>query len=85
MSFNLLKNDCAILNKYLKFASFESVSFYDRFWDGNCVNPRWLFDEFSLDQRSHLRNTYITELIKNFYVECNVVEVCRIELEREVL
>ena len=74
MSFNLLKNDCVILNKYLKFASFESVSFYDRFWDSNRVNPGRLFNKFSLDQRSHLRNVYIGALINSFYVENDVEE-----------
>lgn len=74
MSFSLLKNDCVILNKYLKFASFKSVSFYDRFWDSNRVNSGGLLNEFSLDQRSHLRNAYIWVLINSFYVETNVEE-----------
>ena len=72
MSFSLLEDYCAVLNKYLKFASFELVSFYDGFWDSNCINPRWLFDKLSLHQRSHLRNAYIQGSINSFYVDSNV-------------
>jgi len=73
MSFNLLKNYCVVLDKNLKFTSFESISFHDGFWDSERINPRWLFDKFSPDQRSHLRNAYIEELINTFYVENDVV------------
>lgn len=72
MSRNFLKNDCVVLNKYLEFTSFEFVSFYDGFRDSDRIDPRWLLDDFSPNQRSHLRNVYIQKLINSFYVENNV-------------
>lgn len=72
MSFDLSKNDYSFLNDYLKFTILESVGFNDRLRNGNCINSRWLFHEFSFDQRSYLRNFYIKRGIKVFYVENHV-------------
>ena len=53
MSFNLFKNNCAVLNEYLKPTSFESISFYDEIWVSNGIDPRWLFEP-----TQHFQNRY---------------------------
>ncbi len=62
-SFDLSKNDCAILDKYLKFTSLKSVSLNNGLRNSNCINSRRLFYEFSFNQRSYLRNSYIRRFI----------------------
>jgi hypothetical protein len=83
MSVNFLKYDRVVLDKNLELTIFESISFYDRFRNGDSIDSRRLFDEFSSDQRSHLRNAYIMVVINSFYVDNNVVGG-GIGLEREV-
>ena len=83
MSFDLSKNDCAILHKYLKFTFLKSISLNNGLRDSNCINSRRLFYEFSFNQRSYLRSTYIKGGLYAFYVENHVGGLAH-ELERQI-
>lgn len=72
MSDNFLKDDRVMLNENLELTVLKSISFNDRFGNSDSVDPRRLFDKFSFNQRSHLRNVYIAVSLNSFYVASNV-------------
>lgn len=74
MSFDLPENDSTILDEDLKFILLQFVCFNNGLGNGYCVNSRWLFNKFSPDQRSYLRNIY-KRCINSFYVENHVGSV----------